>query len=125
MPIDLTEFKEAIDNALDNRLACLVATASADGSPNVSLRGSMMVFNKEHLAYWDRVHGRQLEHVSENPRVVVFYRDAPNRQTWRFYGAATVLTEGPVREEIMRRTNPRELERDPDRTGAAVLVKVD
>lgn len=125
MPIDLTEYKEAIDNALENGVSCLVATSSAGGSPNVSLRGSMMVFDSQHLAYWDRVHGRQLEHVAENPRVVVFYRDAPKRMTWRLYGEATVHSEGPIRDQVMARTVSRELDRDPERTGAAVLVKVD
>jgi nitroreductase len=103
----------------------LVATASARGEPNVSLRGSTMVFDQDHLAYWDRVHGRQLEHVGENPHVVVFYRDSVRRNTWRFYGQATVHAEGPLREEVMARVVEAELNRDPERTGAAVLVRVD
>ena len=85
MPIDLHEYKDAIDGALANRTPCLVATASARGAPNVSLRGSTMVFDTDHLAYWDRVHGRQLEHLGENPHVVVFYRDAARRTSWRSY----------------------------------------
>jgi nitroreductase len=125
MGIDLNEFKEAIDGALANGTACVVATASARGEPNISLRGSMMVFDAEHLAYWDRVHGRQQEHVGENPHVVVFYRDAPRRNTWRFYGQATVYPEGPIREQVMARVVQRELDRDPERKGAAVLVRID
>ena len=125
MAIDLAEFKDAVDVALDNGTPCLVATASAQGEPNVSLRGSMMVLDREHLAYWDRTHGRQLEHVSENPHVVVFYRDPARRNTWRFYGQATVLADGPVREEVMGRVVEREMARDPERKGVAVLIRVD
>src|SRR5688500_17058284 len=119
MPIDLIEYKDTIDAALANRTPCLVATASARGEPNVSLRGSMMVFDHDHLAYWDRVHGRQLEHVGENPHVVVFYRDAARRTTWRFYGRASVHAVGPLREQVMARVVGAELDRDPERTGAA------
>ncbi len=61
MGIDLSGYKEAIDGALANGTPCVVATASARGEPNISLRGSMMVFDADHLAYWDRVHGRQQE----------------------------------------------------------------
>jgi nitroreductase len=84
-----------------------------------------MVFDAQHLAYWDRVHGRQQEHVGENPHVVVFYRDAPRRNTWRFYGQAAVYPEGPIREQVMGRVVQRELDRDPERKGAAVLVRID
>ncbi len=125
MGIDLTAYQEAIDGALANRTPCVVATASARGEPNVSLRGSTMVFDAEHLAYWDRTHGRQLEHLGENPHVVVFYRDAPRRTSWRFYGQATVHPDGPIREQVMARVVEAELNRDPERTGAAVVVRVD
>jgi nitroreductase len=123
--IDLTEYKDAIDGALANRTPCVVATASARGEPNISLRGSTMVFDAQHLAYWDRVHGRQQEHVGENPHVVVFYRDPARRLSLRFYGRATVYAEGPIREQVMERVVEAELNRDPERTGVAVVVRVD
>ena len=125
MGIDLAEYREAIDGALANGTPCLVATASARGEPNVSLRGSMMVFDAERLAYWDRTQGRQLEHVGENPYVAVLYRDPPRRTTWRFYGHAAVHAEGPVRDQVMARVVPPELNRDPERKGAAVVIRVD
>ncbi len=125
MAINLDEYKEAIDGALANRTPCIVATASARGEPNISLRGSMMVFDEEHLDYWDRTHGRQLEHVSENPHVCVLYRDAARRNSWRFYGDATVHADGPIREQVMARVVQAELDRDPERKGAAVVIRID
>ncbi|HEX2036674.1 MAG TPA: nitroreductase family protein [Chloroflexota bacterium] len=123
--INLLEYKEALDGALANRTPCLVATASARGEPSVSLRGSMMVFDEQHLAYWDRTHGRQEGHLAENPHVVVFYRDAARRLTLRLFGQATVHQAGPLREAVMARVVEAELNRDPERTGFAVLVRVD
>ncbi|MBI3971954.1 MAG: nitroreductase family protein [Chloroflexi bacterium] len=125
MPIDLTEYKEVIDGALANGTPCVVATASARGEPNISLRGSTMVFDAQHLAYWDRAHGRQQEHVGENPHVVVFYRDPPRRISWRLYGQATVHAGGPIREQVMARAVAPELNRDPERKGVAVVIRVD
>jgi nitroreductase len=125
MTIDLREYKEILDGALGNRTPCIVATASARGEPNISLRGSVMVFDDQHLAYWDRTHGRQEEHLSENPHVVVFYRDPGQRVSLRLYGVATVHPSGPVREQVMARVIEAELNRDPERTGVAVVVRID
>jgi nitroreductase len=126
MPIKLDdEIRQNLDNALANGTPCVVATSSARGEPNVSLRGSVLVLDDEHLAYWDRTRARQLEHVTENPNVVVFYRDPARRVTYRFYGQATVHAEGPVREQVMARTVEAELNRDPDRKGVAVVVRID
>ena len=103
----------------------MVATASARGEPNISLRGSMMVFDAQHLAYWDRTHGRQQEHLTENSPVVVLYRDPSRRTSWRLYGQATVHTAGAIREQVMARVVAAELNRDPERKGVAVVVRVD
>jgi hypothetical protein len=44
------EMRELIDNALANRMPCILATASKSGQPNTSYRGSMMVFDDAALA---------------------------------------------------------------------------
>jgi nitroreductase len=125
MSIDLSPYREDIDGASANRTPCVVATASARGEPNVSLRGSMMVLDEQHLAYWDRVHGRQEEHLAQNPHLAILYRDPPRRVSYRFYGQATVHASGPLREEVMARVVQNELDRDPERKGVAVVVRVD
>ncbi len=126
MPIVLTdEMSSALSSALADRMPCLVATAASDGQPDVSYRGSMMVFDQEHLAFWERAKGETLANLEENPHVAVLYRNAETRIGWRFYGVAEVLKDGDVRAAIMERTHPFELAQDPDRTGYAVLIRVD
>jgi uncharacterized protein len=126
MPIALTdEMARALDNALVDRSPCLVATASLEGMPDVSYRGSMMVFDHEHLAFWERAKGETLSNLQENPLVCVFYRNGETRQAWRFYGVADVLKDGPIRTQIMERVNQLELAQDPERTGYAILIRID
>jgi hypothetical protein len=36
-----------------------------------------------------------------------------------------VLTGGPVREQIMHRVNQFELAQDPERSGYAILIRID
>ena len=57
----------------------------------------------------------ELRKIQENPHVCVLYRNPETRQSWRFYGEAEVLTNGPVREQIMQRVNQFELAQDPER----------
>ena len=118
------EMREAIDNALSNGTPCIVATASADGEPNVGFKGSAMAFDGSHLAYWERSRRTILEHIEENPKVVVMYRDPSRRLAWRFYGDATVHRDGSVREQVMARVVQQELDRDPEREGFAIVIDV-
>ena len=84
-----------------------------------------MVYDRETLAYWERSKRSALENVAENPHVVVYYSNPEKRIRWRFYGTAKVYDSGPIRDEVMGRTVQAELDRDPERLGVAVLVRVD
>ena len=119
------EMVQAINDALTDRAPCLVGTASAEGMPDVSYRGSVLAFDADHLAFWERVKGETLRNIEENPRVVVFYRNGQTRKNWRFYGTARVLKDGETREQIMARVHPFEIGQDPERKGYAVLIRVD
>jgi hypothetical protein len=66
-----------------------------------------------------------LKNVQANPKVVVLFRDPKSRVNWRFHGVATVHESGPVRDQVMARTVADELDKDPERKGAAVVIRVD
>ena len=119
------ETRQLIDHALEEGLCCIVGTASREGSPQISMKGSVLVFDRETLAYWERAKRSALENVVDNPQVVIFYRNPAKRMSWRFYGTATVYEAGAIRDNVMSRTVQGELDRDPERAGVAVLVKLD
>ena len=124
--INLTdEMKQLINDSLANGMPCIVATASASGQPGVGYKGSMMAFDHESLAYWERVKRAAFEHVGENAQVVVMFRDTNQRKAWKFFGRAIIYSDGPIREEVMNRVVKAELDRDPDRLGLAVVIKID
>lgn len=119
------EMRGLIDNALAQGFPCMVGTASSEGKPQISMKGSMMVYDQGSLAYWERSRRTALENVGSNSNVVVFYRNPDQRINWRFYGTATIHDSGPVREDVMGRTVQAELDRDPERLGVAVVVQLD
>ena len=119
------QMKELIDNALANGSPCILATVSADGEPDIGYKGSMMVFDNESLAYWERTKRVHMKNVKENPRVIVLFRDAKTKAAWRFHGTATMHESGPIRDQVMARTVKDELDKDPERKGAAVVIRLD
>lgn len=124
--IKLTDqMRELIDPALAKGTPCLVATVSADGTPNIGYKGSVMVFDDESLAFWERTRQGTLNNLEKNSNVMVLFRDPATRAAWRFVGKATLHKEGALREQVMARTVQAELDRDPERKGYAVIVKVD
>ena len=119
------QMKELIDNALANGSPCILATVSAEGEPDIGYKGSMMVFDNESLAYWERTKRVHMKNVKENPRVIVLFRDAKTKAAWRFHGTATMHESGPIRDQVMARTVKDELDKDPERKGAAVVIRLD
>jgi hypothetical protein len=119
------EMKQRINNAFTDKKPCIWATASPDGVPSISFRGSTFAWDDEHLAIWERSRQSGAEYMEANPNVVMLYADLPARVGWRFYGRATVFKAGEMRQKIMDRTIKDELDRDPERKGYGVLVRVD
>ncbi len=124
--IDLAKWSEAINNGLADGTPCLLATADDQGYPDIAFKGSMMVFDADHLAWWERSLAEQIAQVEKNPHVVVLYRNPAKHQIphMRLYGDATLYRSGEMREKVMSRTVQRELDSDPERKGFAVVVRV-
>ncbi len=122
--IDLSKFSEAVNVAFEEGTPCILVSADKDGYPDVAFKGSMMVFDDQHLAWWERSLAEQIEQVAQNPHVVVLYRSPKRGMVLRFYGDATLHREGQMREDVMKRVIPQELEKDPERKGFAVTVQV-
>lgn len=112
---------------------CLVATVMPNGFAQVSPRGSTMVFDDEHLALWERGKGSTNTNLEDGTRITVFLRKPQLRESGllpkggiaRFYGTAKIHKAGPVYEEIWTRLIQPEKERDPDKKGFGVLIKIE
>ncbi len=112
---------------------CLVATVLPNGFAQVTPRGSTMVFDDEHLAIWERGRGTTNENLKDETRVTVFFRKPQLREMGilpkggiaRFYGTATIHKSGQIYEETWNRLIQPEKDRDPEKKGFAVLIKVE
>src|SRR6202795_388052 len=128
MPIS-QKIRTLIDNAWADGAPCLLATQGGDG-PNISPKGSMLVYDDEHLAYWERSKRQALENLGHDKRVVVIYanfkaqRDGVLESGFlRFYGNAELHESGPVRDAIFNLLLPREQTHVGADTGIGVLAR--
>jgi uncharacterized protein len=75
-----------------------VATASRDAVPNLSPKGSLAVWDDEHLYFADIASPQTMRNLRENPRIEVNCVDIIRRRGYRFFGHAQIVKEGPVFE---------------------------
>jgi hypothetical protein len=75
--------------------------------------------------YRDRTRRQPLEHIEENPKVIVLFRNSDVDAGWKFRCTASVHREGPIRDRVMAQVIELELNRDPDREGIAVVLRVE
>jgi len=111
---------------------CLIGTVLPNGYAQVTPRGSTMVFDDEHFAIWERGKGTTNQNLTDGTKITVFFRKSELRTTVlpkggiaRFYGVATIHKSGPVYEQIWERVIQPEKDRDPQKQGFGVLIKVE
>ncbi len=137
------EMKDRVSKAFEEKKYCVWVTTSDEGYPDVSFRRSTFLYDDEHIAFWDRSLGQSTTNLEKNPNVCMLYYDGPARVGWRFYGKArlyydgparvgwrfygkaSVYKEGEMRQNILKRTIKAEIDKDPERKGYGVLVRVD
>ncbi|MBV9375282.1 MAG: hypothetical protein JO320_09545 [Alphaproteobacteria bacterium] len=121
-----------IDTAFPTNV-CLVGSVLPSGFAQISPRGSTMVFDDTRIALWERGKGSTNENLADGTLLTVYLRKPQLREEGllpkggiaRFYGRARIYRSGPVYEEVWRRLVQPEKDRDPQKTGYAVLVEVD
>lgn len=123
--------RELLDKALADGTPCLIGTASKDGHPQISPKGSVAVYDDQTLCYWERSYRTSPKRIAENPFVTVYYRNPARKENpyragcIRFHGRARIVKDGPEREKAWSVTNHEEQTKDPEKKGYAVLIDLD
>ena len=124
------KIRDLIFNGREDGHVCLLGTTGPDG-PNISPKGSMMIFDDEHLAYWERSKRKALDNLRHDNRVIVVYSNL--QAQWdgvldsgilRFYGTAELHEDGEVWEAVRARLSDRERDHEGAETGIAVLIRL-
>lgn len=121
-----------IDSAFPAHV-CLVASSLPDGYAQVTPRGSVQVYDDDHISLWERGSGSTNAAIHDGTKLTIFYFNyehagagaLPIAGIARLYGEAKVHKSGPVYDKVWERLIAPEKERDPEKKGFAVLVRIE
>ena len=103
-----------------------MATISADGTPNLSPKGTSTVWDDDHLVFANLSSPGTIENLRHNSACELNVLDGFLRKGYRFKGTAELLTSGPLFEEIndAYTTGSRGIQRSGLPAKGYVLIKV-
>ncbi len=102
---------------------CYVATASSDGEPNVSPKGSIMVLDDDHLAFAEIMSPNTGANLKQNARVAIYVCRPEKFQGFQFKGSVELSQDGAVYDQLAAAIKEKGLKLPPIKN--AVKVKVD
>ena len=92
---------EEIKNFVNFQKLGYVATISADNTPNLSPKGTIMVLDESHLAFADIHSPQTVENLKRNPSIEINVVDPFSRRGYRFKGIAEIITTGDKFDKII------------------------
>ena len=107
---------------MDDGFPCIVATASTDGTPNAGYIGTVLAVDDSTFVYRDRTRRQPLEHLEENPKVIVLFRNVTEDTGWKFRCTGTVVRSGDEYDDYTGQLAESGLIGDPEMEGAAIVI---
>jgi uncharacterized protein len=95
IPKDLQEF-------VKGKMAW-VATASPDGVPNTTPKGTVQVLDDEHIIFADLFSLKTRDNLQKNPKAAVTVVDMETKKGYQFKGAAQLVDSGPVFDQVVEK----------------------
>jgi predicted pyridoxine 5'-phosphate oxidase superfamily flavin-nucleotide-binding protein len=102
-----------------------IATVCADGSPNLSPKGTLTVLDDHHLIFADLNSPGTIANLRVNPGIEVNVVDHLLRKGYRFKGTAKVIDSGPDLDKYVAFFSNAGMLDAPRRIRAIVIIQVD
>lgn len=77
-----------------------VATASPEGMPNVTPKGTIRVLDDSTIVFADLFSMKTRDNLKRNPRIAVTVIDGEKAKGYQFKGRAELVAAGPVFEKV-------------------------
>ena len=92
---------EEIKNFVNSQKLGYVATISADNTPNLSPKGTIIVLDESHLTFADIHSPQTVENLKHNPSIEINVVDPFSRRGYRFKGIAEIISTGDKFDKII------------------------
>ena len=110
-----------IKNFIEQQKLGYVATVSADNTPNLSPKGTISVWDEEHLVFADIKSPQTMANLEKNPSLEINVVDPITRKGYRFKGTGTILSSGQEYDKIISYYSNIGIK---SKIGRVVLIKV-
>ena len=87
----------------------MIATASKDGKPNISAKGSFRVLDDDHVVFADISSPCTIANLKENPQVSVLVIHPKSMRGCRIWGKGEILDSGEVFDQMSKEFAERNL----------------
>jgi len=96
----MVEFTDEIKNLLAKQKLGFVATVSPDNTPNLSPKGTIIVWNND-LIFADIKSPNTIANLQKNTSIEINVVDPLSRKGYRFKGVAKIISEGEEFNKII------------------------
>ena len=113
--------------ALTEQRLIFVATVCPDGTPNLSPKGTIMVWDDDHILFTDLASPGTMGNLEQNPAIEINTVDVFARHGYRFKGVAEIHKGDDVYEAVLERmrSGPSTLHGLDSRVRSVALVRVE
>lgn len=117
----MTLFTNEIKNIIEQQKLGYVATVSPDNTPNLSPKGTISVWDDEHLVFADIKSPKTMENLEKNSSLEINVVDPITRKGYRFKGTGNILSSGKEYDKIISHYTNIGIK---SKIGKVVLIKV-
>lgn len=118
----MAKFSDEMERVVEEQRLGYAATVCPDGTPNLSPKGTVAVWDDDRLVFADIRSPRTVENLRRNPAIEINVVDPFSRRGYRFKGTGMVFTEGSIFEEAKAFYHGRGVENE---IRAIVVVQVE
>jgi predicted pyridoxine 5'-phosphate oxidase superfamily flavin-nucleotide-binding protein len=116
----MAKLPEEAKKIISGVVPAFVATASKNGKPNVSPKGSFRVLDDEHVVFAEMASPQTIANIRENPQVSVLVFDPDTWGGCRVSGKAQIIESGELLDSFKAQFAPMKME-----VHSVVKVKVE
>jgi uncharacterized protein len=118
----MVDIPQVVQDFLPGKLAW-VATASCQGNPNTTPKGTLKLLDSQHVCFADLFSGKTRHNLLENKQIAVTVADPSTGKAYQLKGAAGLLDSGPLFEAARKQV--AELQKGLPTPHAVVRIAVE
>jgi predicted pyridoxine 5'-phosphate oxidase superfamily flavin-nucleotide-binding protein len=115
------KISQEVQEFISGKLAW-VATATPDGVPNVTPKGTVKVLDDEHVLFADLFSLKTRANLENNPEVAVTVVDEKTFQGYQIKGTARLIDSGPLYTQVAEELKKAPMELPPPKYVVEITV---